>query len=105
MCCVTLDLSAILKDGPIKQYYVCILREPVIPMSYDLHIVEADVEIQMFGGNDLKLAFRYSVKDRVGQFKHWFIDFKIMPQHIENSQMFFHNHPTSSNIHCNCTAL
>ena len=40
MCCTTFDLPAILKDGPIKQYYFCILRESVIPMSYDLRIVE-----------------------------------------------------------------
>ena len=40
MCCITLDLCVILKDGPIKQYYFCILREPVIPVLYDLRIVE-----------------------------------------------------------------
>ena len=41
MCCsITFDLSIILIDGPIKQYYFCILRGPVIPMSYDLRIVE-----------------------------------------------------------------
>ena len=40
MCYVTFDLSVILIDGPNKQYYLCILREPVIPMSYDLRIVE-----------------------------------------------------------------
>ena len=39
-CCLTFDLSIILIDGTIKQYYFCILREPVIPMSYDLRIVE-----------------------------------------------------------------
>ena len=26
--------------APSKQYYFCILREPVIPMPYDLRIVE-----------------------------------------------------------------
>ena len=40
MCCITFDLSVILKDGPMKQYYFCILIEPSIPMSYDLCIVE-----------------------------------------------------------------
>ena len=40
MYCITFDLSVILKDGPIKQYYICILRETVIPMSYYLRIVE-----------------------------------------------------------------
>jgi len=34
------DLSSILKDGPIKKYYLRILREPVISVSYDLRIVE-----------------------------------------------------------------
>ena len=45
MSCITLDLSVVLIDGPVKQYYFCILREPFIPMSYDLRIVEADMEI------------------------------------------------------------
>ena len=40
MCCITLDLFVILIDGPIKQYYLYILGEPVIPISYDLRIVE-----------------------------------------------------------------
>ena len=40
MVCITLDISVILIDGPIKQYYLCILREPVFHMSYDLRIVE-----------------------------------------------------------------
>ena len=39
----------------------------------------------MFGGNDLKMALRYSVK--VGQFKHWFIDFNIMA-HNEGKIVF-----------------
>ena len=39
ICCITFDLSVILKDGPIKQYYSSILRDLFIPMSYDLHIV------------------------------------------------------------------
>ena len=39
MCYVTFDLYVILIDS-IKQYYLCFLREPVIPMSYDLRIVE-----------------------------------------------------------------
>ena len=41
MWCITFDLSVILKDGPIKQYYYCILRKPVTPMFYDLCIVES----------------------------------------------------------------
>ena len=40
MCCITFVLSVIFRDGPIKQYYFCILRDPVIPMSYVLRIVE-----------------------------------------------------------------
>ena len=40
MCFITLVLSVIIIDGPIKQYYLCILRESVIPISYDLRIVE-----------------------------------------------------------------
>ena len=45
--CITLDLSVILIDSPIKQYYFCILREPVIPslMIYVSSNLEADVEI------------------------------------------------------------
>ena len=45
--CVSFDLSIILIDGPIKQYYLCILRGRVITMSYDLRPsnLEADVEI------------------------------------------------------------
>ena len=41
MCCISFDLSVILKDGPIKHCYFCILREHVIPMSYDLRIIES----------------------------------------------------------------
>ena len=46
MCCITFDLSVILKDDPTKQYYLCILGEPVIRVSYDLSSnLEANVEI------------------------------------------------------------
>ena len=33
MCCITFDLYVILKDGPIKQYYSCIIISLMIYIS------------------------------------------------------------------------
>ena len=37
MCCATLDLYVILIDRHNKQYYLCFLREPDIPVLWSTY--------------------------------------------------------------------
>ena len=70
-------------------------------MIYVSSNLEADVKILMFRGSDFKDdPYIFYKTDRAGQFKHWFIDIKIVSKRIENSQYVHppHPHPTSTTI-------
>ena len=101
MCCVTFDLSVILKDGPIKQYYCLCLMIYVLS-----NLIAAIVEIVMYGSNDLKMALRYSVKrTELANSNIGLLITKLCHNILKTPNMFIHPHPTPSKSHWNGTAL
>ena len=109
MCCITFNVSIILLDGPIKQYYFCILREPVIPMSYEPLSWCGNIDVWSLGGNDFKDGSRYYIKRTVlANSNIGLLVTTLCHSILKTPNMFIHPpfptppHPTSTAIARHC---